>query len=212
MADFSVAVSNETIRTRLEAAVDREGKIPRAIDELGPLAGQRVILLDSDQGLRARQLEALGGRVSTLPGVTMAALPAGLADMVVSLWAGFRGGSPQAEGEVREAERVLRPGGRLVVVHDYGRDDIVRLFDDETRERDQMAWSRRDGWFLLHEFKLRVLHCWWTFDSLEAAHDLLVEAFGEAGTAVAAQMRRPRLEYKLAVYHRSMGMPEIAAE
>lgn len=208
MADFSVRVADEAVRARLETAIDREGKIPRAIGELGPIEGQRVILLDADRGIRARQLEALGGRVSALPGVTMSALPRGLADVVVSLWTGFRGGSADAEREVRDAERVLRPGGRLVVVHDYGRDDVIRLLNDETREREQTAWSRRDGWFLLHDFKLRVLHCWWTFDSLDEAHDLLVQAFGEAGTEVAAGLRRPRLEYKLAVYHRSMGSPD----
>jgi hypothetical protein len=93
------------------------------------------------------------------------------------------------------------------VVHDYGRDDVSQLLDDEAREREQVAWSRRDGWFLLHDFKMRVLHCWWTFESLEAAHDLLVGAFGPSGTAVVSEMRRPRLEYKVAIYHRTMGIP-----
>ncbi len=207
MADFSFKVADRPQRGRLEAAVDREGKIARAIDELGPVAGQRVVLLDSDQGLRARQLEELGGRLSMLPGLAMNSLPAGLADLVVSMWAGFRGASPDSEGQIHDAERALRPGGRLVVVHDYGRDDVVGLLADEDREREQIAWSRRDGWFLMHDFKLRVLHCWWTFDSIDEAHDLLVPVFGERGTAVAAGMRRPRLEYKLAVYHRTMGTP-----
>lgn len=208
MADFSVRLNDDDLRARLESAVDREDKIPRALEALGPIAGRRVVLLDADRGLRARQLEALGARVSTLPGMVAASLPRGLADVVISFWAGFRGDSPETPRQVAEAERVLRPGGRLLVVHDYGRDDVSRLFDDEGRERDQVDWSRRDGWFLLHDFKLRVLHCWWTFDSLEAAHDLLVSAFGQRGTEVAVGMRRPRLEYKVAVYHRAFGEAE----
>lgn len=205
MADFPIRLSDEDLRSRLEAVIDREDKIPRALEALGPVAGRRVVLLDADLGLRARQLEALGARVSALPGLVATSLPRGLADVVVSCWAGFRGDSPETVAQVADAERVLRPGGRLLVVHDYGRDAVSRLFDDEGRERDQVEWSRRDGWFLLHEFKLRVLHCWWTFDSLEMAHDLLVSAFGQRGTEATVGMRRPRLEYKVAVYHRTLG-------
>lgn len=206
MADFSLRLADPAVRKALEAAIDQEEKIPRALEALGPVSGQRVVLLDADRGFRARQLEALGARVSPIPTLTTTSLPRGLADVVVSCWAGFRGGSPETEQQVAEAERVLRPAGRLLVVHDYGRDDVSRLLDDEAREREQVAWSRRDGWFLLHDFKLRVLHCWWTFESLEAAHDLLVQAFGPAGTTVAASMRRPRLEYRVAIYHRTMGV------
>lgn len=210
MADFPLRIEDTRLRSALEQAIDQEGKIPRALQELGPVEGQRVVLLDADRGVRARQLEQLGARVSAVPGLAMSALPRGLADIVISCWAGFRGGSPETVDQVGQVERVLRPGGRLLVVHDYGRDDVSRLIDDEAREREQVAWSRRDGWFLLHDFKLRVLHCWWTFASLEEAHDVLVQAFGPSGTAVVSGMRRPRLEYKVAVYHRTMG-PEVSA-
>ena len=212
MADFSVRVDDADLRMRLEAVVDREDKIPRALEALGPVSGRRVVLLDADRGLRAGQLEALGARVSPLPGSDMSALPRGLADVVVSCWAGFQGGSPETERLMGESERVLRPGGRLLVVHDYGRDDISRLLDDAEMERQHVAWSRRDGWFLLHDFKVRVLHCWWTFESLEEAHDLLVPAFGAKGTEVAGGMRRPRLEYKVAIYHRTMGADHDSAD
>ncbi len=207
MADFSIRLDDAELQARLEACIDREDKIPRALEALGPVAGRRVVLLDAGRGLRGRQLEALGARVSALLGSSMTALPRGLADVVVSCWAGFEGGSAETERRISEAEVALRPGGRLLIVHDYGRDDVSRLRADEARERDQVAWSRRDGWFLVRDFKVRVLHCWWTFDSLEQAHDLLVPAFGPPGTEVAAGMHRPRLEYKVAVYHRTMGVP-----
>jgi hypothetical protein len=205
VADLPFQVADATLHARLAAAVDREGKIARALEALGPIAGRRVVLLDAGGGMRARELEALGARVSPVPGLSMAGLPRGIADAVVSLWAGFRGGSPDTEGQIEEAERIVRPGGRLLVVHDYGRDDVSRLLADADREREQVAWSRRDGWFLLHDFKVRVLHLWWTFDSMEEAHDVLVGAFGAPATELLASARRPRLEYKVAVYHRTLG-------
>jgi hypothetical protein len=204
VADLPFRLTDPALHARLAAAVDREEKIPRALEALGPVAGQRVVLVEAGP-LRTAQLEVLGARVSPVPTLSMEGLPRGLADVVVSMWAGFRGGSGDTEDQVRDVERVVRPGGRLLVVHDYGRDDVSRLRADDERERENVARSRRDGWFLLHDFKVRVLHCWWTFASLEEAHDVLVGAFGPPATAVAASLRRPRLEYKVAVYHRTLG-------
>jgi hypothetical protein len=50
-----------------------------------------------------------------------------------------------------------------------------------------------------------VLHCWWTFESLDDARAFLGEAFGEAGSSLAAELKRPRLSYNVAIYHRSRG-------
>jgi SAM-dependent methyltransferase len=212
MADFSIPSIADDLRSRLESVIDREGKIPSALEALGPVADRRVVLLDADHGLRARQLEARGARVSALPGMETSSLPRGLADLVVCLWAGFHGDRPESAGQVAEAERILHPGGRLLVVHDYGRDDVSRLFDGEAADSEGVDPRQRDAWFLQQDFKVRVLHCWWTFDSLEAAHDLLVPAFGQRGTEVAVGMRRPRLEYKVGVYHRTFGGPEAESD
>lgn len=209
VADFSVQLSDPELQARLESAIDVDGKIPRALEALGPISGQRVVLLDADRGIRAGQLEALGGRVSAVPGLAMERLPKGLADVLVSCWTGFLGDRPETADQVREAERVLRPGGRLLVVHDYGRDDVSRLRPDDEGQHARASWSRRDGWFLLNGFRIRVLHCWWTFDSLSNAMDVLGRAFGEAGALTAAGLRRPRLEYKVAVYHRTFGAEPV---
>jgi len=46
VADLSIQVADEALRSRLEAAVDPEGKIPRTLEALGPVSGRRVVLID----------------------------------------------------------------------------------------------------------------------------------------------------------------------
>jgi len=126
-------------------------------------------------------------------------VPDASADAIVACWSAFRGDAPD---DVAQAERILRPGGRLLVVHDYGRDDVSRLHGDRP---EYGAWSRRNGPFLGRGFKVRVLHCFWTFDSMDDVSAFLVEAFGDAGQLVADGLKRPRLSYNVAVYHRTIG-------
>jgi SAM-dependent methyltransferase len=186
---------------QLARILDVEAKIPRTLEALGPVGGRDVLLLDGDDGIRARQLTELGGRVTS----AAAGGPAGFdapddsADVVVSLWSSFRDALAH---DVAEAARVVRPDGRLLVLHDYGRDDVSRLRGDLP---EYGLWSRRDGPFLHGGFKVRIVHCFWTFESVESGAAFLEAAFGAIGRGVAAGMKRPRLSYNVAVYHRTFG-------
>jgi hypothetical protein len=119
------------------------------------------------------------------------------ADVVLGLWSAFRGVD---RGEIAEVDRVLRPGGRHLVVHDYGRDDVSRLLGERP---EYGAWSQRTGPFLTGGFRVRVVHCFWEFDSQDATTRFLDAAFGAPGAALALELRRPRLSWNVAVYHRT---------
>lgn len=199
MADLPIDLG-AGLTEQLAHVLDVEAKIPRALDALGSLAGRDVTLLDGGTGFRARQLTELGAHVAVAETDAAARIdaPDASADVLVSLWGPYRGGSAT---ETTEAARVLRPGGRLLVVLDYGRDDVSRLRGDIP---EYGALSRRDGPLLSAGFKVRVVHCFWTFASLGEANGFLESAFGAIGRDVARAMKRPRLSYNVAVYHRTM--------
>lgn len=186
---------------RLSRVLDVEGKLPRALDSLGPIRDRDVVLVDGAGGIRARQLTDLGARVALVEssGPAPFGAPDGSADVVVSYWSAFRGASPD---QMAHARRLLRPGGRLLAVHDYGRDDVATLRGELPEHG---LWSQRDGPFLGHGFKVRVVHAWWTFESIEAAREFLADAFGQAGQELGRRLTRPRVSYNLAIYHRTFG-------
>lgn len=193
----------------LHAVMDLEGRIPRALEALGPLAGRNVAIIDAPGTPWLDRLRDAGVTPLVVAPDRPLTLPVedGSLDAVVALWTAFRGVDPV---ELAEVDRALAVDGRLLVVHDYGRDDVAGLGDPAAPEYG--TWSRRDGPFLRDAgFRIRVLHCYWTFTSLEVARTMLA-SFGEPGEALGTGLKRPRIAWNVAVYHRRRGgaPPEAA--
>ena len=154
---------------------------------------------------RARWLTEAGARL------TVVAEPAAApdwpsdasADIVVAFWAAFDG--PDRAEQLAHAERVLRPEGQLLVVLDYGRDDLDVVRGPE-RTASLVAWSRRDGWFLSQGFRIHVIHTFWRFETIEEGGELLRAAYGPAAESAISRLRRPRLAHNVAVYHWTRGV------
>jgi hypothetical protein len=206
VADLPIRLADTGLQEQLGRVVDLEARIPRAIEALGPVNGLSVRMLDGDDGVRGAQLEELGARI--LPSEAEGA--GGPADLTIAWWPMSRCLTGRADppitdaaARVAELARMAGPTGRLIVIEDYGRDDVTPLIGGDERHRLVVAWSRRDGPFLTRGFKLRVLHCWWRWPSLEEARVFLGAAFGEAGASTASAMRSPRLAWNVALYHRT---------
>ncbi|MGH3075937.1 MAG: hypothetical protein ACRDQC_13460 [Gaiellales bacterium] len=189
----------------LDGAIDVEGKIGGAVASLQPLEGRDVLLLGADRGVRRAQLEALGARVKAIGDEApsgLEAVPAASADALVAFWTGLGLGPAAEPATLAALSRVARPGGRILLIETYGRDDTSQLFDDPARERRLTSANDRRGTMLGADFRVRVVHCWWTFADAEALTDTLERLFPATGAAVAATLRRPRVSFKVAVYHR----------
>lgn len=212
MPDLPSALPSAQLEESFLRVVDVERKVIAALDALGPIVDRDVVVLDAGSGNLARNLAALGAR--TLAVVCDSGMDSALAavsdltpssaDVVVIPWSELASpGSPLIEA----AERLLRPCGRLLLIHDYGRDEVWGLRPD--LQPRQVAWSHRKGPFLEAGFRVRVIHCWWTFESPEQAREMLAASFGQPGLDLVERMKRQRLEYQVAIYHRSVAAPLV---
>ena len=195
----------DPLARRLAAALDVEGKIPRALDALGPLADRDVAWVGNETGMVADRLTALGARVRPVALGERRAMRARRSRRPTSSSPPGRRSAASTPGRWPRPTGSCEAGGRLLIVHDYGRDDVSRLNAGEAERPEYSLWSRRDGPFLANGFKVRVVHCWWTFDSVDDARAFLGEAFGEAGRRFGEALTRPRLSYNVAIYHRTIG-------
>ncbi len=104
---------------------------------------------------------------------------------------------------IAEALRVLRPGGRLVVIGYYGRDDLALLLEPEVVAHALSATQRRSGWWLRHGFKIKVVHTRFDLSDRAAAAELLPLLYGDRGRAFLMAPHPDTLTVKLGLYHRA---------
>jgi SAM-dependent methyltransferase len=102
---------------------------------------------------------------------------------------------------IAEALRVLRPGGRLVVIGYYGRDDVAPLLEPEVVAHARQATQRRIGWWLRHGFKIKVVHARLDLRDEDAAHAILPRLYGDRARAFLMSAHPPMPELKLGLYH-----------
>lgn len=102
---------------------------------------------------------------------------------------------------IAESLRVLRAGGRLVVIGYYGRDDIGPLVEPEVVAHAREATQRRTGWWLRRGFKIKVVHAHLDLHDPTTAHELLPRLFGDRGRAYLMSSYPARPSLKLALFH-----------
>ena len=221
------------LHARLSAAIDPERRLLAALERIVPLGGLRVAdvgtgighyplllarrtgrtygieddpaLLDEARRRAAAShqpnLRIVAGSAEALP------LRDGAVDVVLT---GLVAADDDSLPAVAEAMRVLRPGGRLVVIGHYGRDDVAALLEPEVMRHALDATQRRTGWWLRHGFKIKVVHARLDLGDEATAHELLPRLYGDRGLAYLMGPHRSSLELKLALFHRVRESPTVS--
>jgi SAM-dependent methyltransferase len=214
------------LHRRLGEVIDPGRKVLDALERITPLSGRRIadvgtgighypMLLarrtgrtygiESDPQLleeaRRRAGEAHQPNIRIVEG-SPTALPLrdGAVDVVLS---GTIEPDDASLPAITEAMRVLRPGGRLIVIGYYGRDDIAALLEPEVVAHALEATQRRTGWWLRNGFKIKVVHAQLDLQDEDTAHELLPRLYGDRGRAFLMGPHRTSLELKLGLYHRA---------
>jgi SAM-dependent methyltransferase len=103
---------------------------------------------------------------------------------------------------VAEALRVLRPGGTLVAIGYYGRDDVAALLEPEVVSEVTEATQRRTGWWSRNGFRIKVVHTRLELGDEETAHELLPRLYGDRGRAYLMRPHATTLRLNLGLFHR----------
>ena len=224
--------SDAALHARLGAAIDPERKVLGALERITPLGGKRIadvgtgighypMLLarrtgrtygvESDPALlaaaRRRAVDSHQPNIRIVAGSsTSLPLRDGAVDVVLSSLIDPVDASMPA---IAEARRVLRPGGRLIVIGHYGRDDVASLLEPEVVEHVMEATQRRTGWWLRNGFKIKVVHARLDLGDAATAHELLPRLYGDRGRAYLMGPHPPSLRLNLGLFH--MAMPAVPA-
>jgi SAM-dependent methyltransferase len=213
------------LHQRLTAAIDPDRKVLAALDRIVPLSGKRIadvgtgighypMLLarrtgrtygiETDPELlaeaRRRAAEAHQPNIRIVEG-SPTALPLRDGAVDIVLTAGI---SPDESSlpAIDEALRVIRPGGRLVAIGYYGRDDVAQLLEPEVVAASMEATRRRTGWWLRNGFKIKVVHAKVDLSDPDLAHELLPRMYGDRGRAFLMGPHGASLRLNLGLYHR----------
>ncbi len=221
------ADADADLHARVAEAVDPDRKVLAALERIVPLSGRRIADVGTGIGHYPMLLARRTGRtygVESDPGLLAEArrLAADTHQPNIRIVEGSSVDLPLRDGAVdivlssdivpddtsmpaiAEAMRVLRPGGRLIVIGYYGRDDVAPLLEPETVTGVVEATQRRTGWWLRNGFKIKVVHSRVDLRDDALAHELLPRLFGDRGRAYLMGPHREFLRLNLGLYHRAV--------
>ena len=219
--------ADPALHALLGAAMDPDRKVLAALERIVPLSGRRIadigtgighypMLLarrtgrtygiESDPALlaeaRRRAVDAHQPNLRIVEGEpTALPLRDGAVDIVLT---SLIDPDDASLPKIAEAQRVLRPGGRLIVIGHYGRDDVSALLDPEVVEHAMEATQRRTGWWLRNGFKIKVVHARLDLGDTQTAHELLPRLYGDRGRAYLMGAHRLSMRFNIGLYHREV--------
>jgi SAM-dependent methyltransferase len=219
------------LHARLGEAIDPDRRVLAALERITPLSGKRIADVGTGIGHYPMLLARRTGRTYGVESdaALLAEARRRVADAHqpnIRIVEGDPGCLPLRDGAVdivltaaitpddaslpliTEALRVIRPGGRLIVLGYYGRDDVAPLLQPELVAQAVETTRRRTGWWLRNGFRIKVVHARMDLEDPGVAHQLLPRLFGDRGRAYLMGPHRTSLRLNLGLYH--MVAPEPA--
>ena len=212
------------LHARLGEIIDPERKVLAALERIVPLAGKRIADVGTGIGhypmLLARHtgrtygiesdpalLDVARQRASDAHQPNLRIVEGGLGSLplrdeaVDIVLCGLIEPDDASLPAITELQRVLRPGGRLVAVGYYGRDQVASLLAPEVVATALAATQRRTGWWLQHGFKIKVVHSRIDISDEATAMELLPRLYGDRARAFLMAPHPVSLTLKLGLYH-----------
>lgn len=212
------------LHARLGEIIDPDRKVLAALERIVPLAGKRIADVGTGIGhypmLLARHtgrtygiesdpalLDIARQRASAAHQPNLRIVEGGpealpLHDEAVDVvLCGLIDADDASLPAIAEMLRVLRPGGRLVVIGYYGRDQVASLLEPEVVAHALEATQRRSGWWLRHGFKIKVVHSRLDVSDPATTLELLPRLYGDRGRAFLMAPHPASLTLKLGLYH-----------
>jgi ubiquinone/menaquinone biosynthesis C-methylase UbiE len=209
--------------TLMTRAIDPSGKITAMMQRVAPIEGQRLLDIGAGVGDRTilyaqvadhvyalepdpKALPVLRGRikssgatnVSVIPGgAAQIPLPDGCIDVAYATWAYFFG--PGSEPGLEEVIRVVQSGGEIVIVQNYGHDELSCFWSSTESECEN--WPT---WFEEHGFECEVVDTVWSFQTVDEALAVFEFLWAERARAYVLEQDKSEFGYKVAVYHRKV--------
>ncbi|WP_100371860.1 class I SAM-dependent methyltransferase [Bacillus sp. FJAT-45037] len=109
-------------------------------------------------------------------------------DAAYATWAFFFDGVVDLEKGLTEIERVVKNGGQMIIVDNYGEDEFCSYTENEIASHTE-NWVKRG-------FDYQVIHTSFAFDSIDEARKLLTFYFGDGAKSI----DRTEIEYKVVMY------------
>jgi ubiquinone/menaquinone biosynthesis C-methylase UbiE len=165
-------------------------------------AASHVYALEPDSNalplLRGRIKSSGATNVTVVPGgAAQIPLPDGCVDVAYATWAYFFG--PGSEPGLEEVARVVRSGGQIVIVQNYGHDEMSSFW--ASKESECESWP---AWFEEQGFACEVVDTVWSFQTVDEALAVLEFLWGEQARTYVLEQNKSEFGYKVAVYHREV--------